>query len=249
MASHTIEGTVALVTGANRGIGRAITEALHDRGAARVYGGARQPESLEELAGASGGRLVPVRLDVTDGEQVDAAVAAAGDLQMLVNNAGVALVPDITADNALEKARIEMDVNYFAPLELSRRLAPSLAQNGGGAIVNIASVGGLTAFPMYPTYSASKAAAHSLTQGLRMLLAPQGTSVVGVYPGPVDTDMARGLDFDQATPRDVADAILDAVAAGQEDVFPDPYAEQFAEQFQASPKASERQVAAMIAGG
>ena len=247
MEGHKIEGTVALVTGANRGIGRAITEALLDGGAKRVYGGARKPESLDELVEASDGRLVPVRLDVTDAEQVSAAVDATGDLRMLVNNAGVALVPDLTAADAVDKARGEMDVNYFAPLELCRRLAPALA--GGGAIVNIASVGGLTNFPFYPTYSASKAAAHSLTQGLRMLLAPQGTSVFGVYPGPVDTDMARGLDFDKATPRDVADAILAGVAGGHEEIFPDPFAEQFGQQFEASPKASERQVAAMAAEG
>ncbi len=247
MAGHKIEGTIALVTGANRGIGRAITEALLDGGAAKVYGGARKPESLDELAAKSDGRLVPVRLDVTDTEQVSAAVDAASDLRLLVNNAGVALVPDITAGDVVDKARQEMDVNYFAPLELSRRLAPALA--GGGAIVNVASVGGLTNFPFFPTYSASKAAAHSLTQGLRTLLAAQGTSVFGVYPGPVDTDMTRGLELDKATPRDVAAAILAGVAAGNEEIWPDPFAEQFGQQYEASPKTSERQIAAMVAGG
>lgn len=245
MQGHSIEGTVALVTGANRGIGRAITEALLDGGAAKVYGGARKLESLGDLARDSGGRLVPVRLDVTDAGHVDAVVGTAGDVRLLVNNAGVALGPDITAEDAVDKARQEMDVNYFAPLELSRRLAPALA--GGGAIVNVASVGGLTNFPSFPTYSASKAAAHSLTQGLRILLGAQGTSVFGVYPGPVDTDMARGIELDKASPRDVADAILASVAAGDEDIFPDPFAEQFGQQYAASPKASERQIAEMVA--
>lgn len=249
MQGHEIQGTVALVTGANRGIGRAITEALLDRGAAKVYGGARKPESLDEMVATSGGRLVPVKLDVTDAEQVSAAVESAGDLRLLVNNAGVAMVPDITAEDAVEKARLEMDVNYFAPLDLARRLAPTLAGNGGGAIVNVASIGGLTNFPLFPTYSASKAAAHSLTQGLRMLLGGQGTSVFGVYPGPVDTDMARGLELDKATPSNVAEAILDGVGEGREEIWPDPFAVQFGQQFEASPKTSERQIAAMVAGG
>ncbi len=247
MEGHKIEGTIALITGANRGIGRAIAEALLDRGAAKVYAGARKSESLEELAQSSDGRMVPVQLDVTDDEHVSAAVAAASDLRMLVNNAGVALVPDISAEDAMSKARREMDVNFFAPLELSRRLAPVLGANGGGAIVNVASVGGLTNFPFFPTYSASKAAVHSMTQGLRMLLAGQGTSVFGAYPGPVDTDMARDLELDKATPSDVAAAILDGVEAGQEEIWPDPFAEQFGQRYQASPKASEHQVVAMVA--
>jgi len=113
-------------------------------------------------------------------------------------------------------------------------------------VVNVASVGGLTNFPLYPTYSASKAAVHSLTQGARMLLDSQGTQVTGVYPGPVDTDMARGIEMDKATPQTVANAILDGVEDGREDIFPDPFAEQFSQQFQSSPKDSEQQIAAMV---
>ena len=182
MTAKAIEGTVALVTGANRGIGRAITEALLDRGAAKVYAGARDPQSLEELASRFEGRVVPIELDVTDRAQVEAAVEGAPDLQVLVNNAGVALAQDIGAEDIVDQARREMEVNYFAPLDLIQRLAPTLVQNGG-AIVNIVSVGGLTNFPFYPTYSASKAAAHSLTQGVRALYGPKGLSVFGVYPG------------------------------------------------------------------
>ena len=249
MKGHAIEGTTALVTGANRGIGRAIAQALLDRGVAKVYAGARKPEELEDWVNESGGRLVAMALDVTDSGHLDAAVAAAGDLRLLVNNAGVALTSDITAENALDTARLEMDVNFFAPLDLARRFAPTLAGNGGGAVVNILSVGGLTNFPFFPTYSASKAAGHSLTQGLRMLMAAQGTSVFGVYPGPVDTDMARGLELDKTSPRDVAVAILDGIEAGREDILPDPFAVQFGEQYEASPKTSERNIAAMAAGG
>ena len=248
MEGHEIQGTTALVTGANRGIGRALTEALLARGAARVYAGARDPQSLDDLAREHDGRLVPVRLDVTDGEQVGAAVDAAGALRLLINNAGVALGQDVTADDVVDHARQEMDVNYFAPLDLARRFAPTLARNRG-AMVNVLSIAGLTNFPMIPTYSASKAAAHSLTQGLRTLLGGHGISVFGVYPGPVDTDMARGLEMDKTSPRNVAEATLDGLEAGREDILPDPFAAQFGEQFEASPKASERQIAAMAAGG
>ena len=242
----SIERTVALVTGANRGIGRAIAERLLERGASRVYAGARSPGTLEDLQERYGDRVVPVGLDVTDADQVDRVVADMTDLHVLVNNAGVAVGPDLGIDAIHEQARTEMEVNYFAPLRLIQRLAPTLKENGGGAIVNVSSVGGLTSFPMYPTYSASKAAVHSLTQGCRALFAAQDTLVMGVYPGPVDTDMARGLEFEKATPTSVADAILDGIEQGQTDVFPDPFAVEFGRVYQESPKESELQVAAMV---
>ncbi|MGZ6059367.1 MAG: SDR family NAD(P)-dependent oxidoreductase, partial [Myxococcaceae bacterium] len=131
---------------------------------------------------------------------------------------------------------------------LLHHLAPTLARNGGGAVVNIGSAAGLTSVPFFPTYSASKAALHSLTQAARVLLGAQGTAVFGVYAGPVDTDMVRELALPKASPRDVALAILDGVEAGEEDIFPDPFAVDFGRQFASSPKASERQIAAMAAG-
>lgn len=246
MKGTKIEGSVALVTGANRGIGKAIAESLLERGAKKVYAGARDPQSLAEMKEEYGDRLVPLRLDVTDTAQVDRAVAAAGDVQILINNAGVALAQDLTGNDILEQARNEMEVNYFAPLNLLRQFAPALGRNGGGVVVNIASVGGLTNFPFFPTYSASKAAIHSLTQGARMLLAPRGTAVLGVYPGPVDTDMARGIELEKATPQAVAAAIADGIEAGREDILPDPFAEQFGQQYWSSPKDSEQQIAAML---
>ena len=246
MKGIDIEGAVALVTGANRGIGRAIAERLLDRGAAKVYAGARDPQAVADLKEKYGDRVVPLRLDVTDASQVEAAISTASDLQLLFNNAGVAKGQNLLGDDIHRQARSEMEVNYFAPLKLIQASAPVLKENGGGAVVNLSSVGGLTSFPFFPTYSASKAALHSLTQGARMLLAGQGTRVAGVYPGPVDTDMARGIEMEKATPHSVADAILDGVEQGREDIFPDPFAEQFGEVFQGSPKTSEQNVAAML---
>jgi NAD(P)-dependent dehydrogenase (short-subunit alcohol dehydrogenase family) len=244
MRPHSIEGAVALVTGANRGIGRALTEALLVRGVRKVYATARNPESLRALRDE---RLVPLRLDVTDVDQIRVVGELASDVQLVFNNAGVLLAGGITASTVFDQARREMEVNYFGPLQLLNHLAPTLARNGGGAVINIGSAAGLTNIPFFPTYSASKAALHSLTQAARILLAPQGTSVFGVYAGPVDTDMTRELALPKTSPRDVAFAILDGIEAGQEDIFPDPYAVEFGRQFGISPKASERQIAAMTA--
>jgi NAD(P)-dependent dehydrogenase (short-subunit alcohol dehydrogenase family) len=244
MNARRIEGSVALVTGANRGIGRALTEALLTRGVRKVYATARNPEALR---GPRDERIVSLRLDVTDVDQIRAAGEAAADVELVFNNAGLLLATGIADANVVDHARREMEVNYFGPLQLLHRLAPTLARNGGGAVVNIGSAAGLTNVPFYPTYSASKAALHSLTQAARILLEAQGTSVFGVYAGPVDTDMVRELALPKTSPRDVAFAILDGIEAGQEDIFPDPFAVEFGRQFASSPKASERQVAAMVA--
>jgi NAD(P)-dependent dehydrogenase (short-subunit alcohol dehydrogenase family) len=244
MKAQRIEGAVALVTGANSGIGRALTEALLARGVRKVYVTARHPEALRDLGDE---RLVVLRLDVTDADQIRAAADAASDVDLVFNNAGVLLAGGIADATTLDQARREMEVNYFGSLQLLQRLAPTLARNGGGAIVNIGSAAGLTSVPFFPTYSASKAALHSLTQAARVLLGAQGTSVFGVYADPVDTDMTRELPLQKTSPREVALAILDGIEAGQEDIFPDPFAVDFGRQFESSPKASERQIAAMTA--
>ena len=243
MTIQTIMGTVALVTGANRGLGRALTEELLNRGVKKVYAAARDPHKLQDL---SDDRVVRLRLDVTDAEQVRSAMKAASDVEIVFSNAGLALGTVIVGSSVLDQAQREMEVNYFGPLRLLQRLAPTLARNGGGAFVTIASVAGLTNVPFLPTYAASKAALHSLTQAARILLAGQRASVFGVYPGPIDTDMSRGLAIPKTAPRDVAIAILDGVEAGREDIFPDPFAVEFGRSFEASPKTSERQVAAMM---
>jgi NAD(P)-dependent dehydrogenase (short-subunit alcohol dehydrogenase family) len=231
-----IEGSVALVTGANRGIGLALTQALLDRGAQKVYATGRDPQTLEAVHQRYGARVVPLRLDVTSADQAEEVARRATDVDLLFNNAGAYEPTLLTSDAIVDVARREMEVNYFGALRMLR-------------IVNIGSAAGLTNVPVNPTYSASKAAQHSLTQAARALLKAQGVRVHGVYPGPVDTEMTQDLppQFEKTPPEHVAEAILDGVEAGDEDIFPDPFAVAFGEQFHASPKRAERQAAAMVA--
>ena len=243
MTALKIEGTIALVTGANRGIGRALIEALLARGAAKVYATARDPHALSTVRD---GRVVPLRLDVTHADQIRAVAEAVRDVRLIISNAGVALATGFAESADIDNARREMEVNYFGPLQLLQLLAPTLAKNGGGAVVTVGSIAGLTNLPVVPTYSASKAALHSLTQAARSLLEGQGTSVFGVYAGPVDTDMSRALPVDKASPNDVAQAILDGIETGQADIFPDPFAVDFSRRFEGSPKASELYMATLL---
>ncbi len=242
-----IEGSVALVTGSNRGIGRALVEALLERGAKKVYATARQVESLADLRERYGDRVQTMPLDVTDPAQLEAVADGASDVQLLFNNAGVALGGAATDPATLEAARREMEVNYFGPLATTAAFAAQLGRAEGAAVVNVASIAGLTNFFLFPTYSASKAALHSLTQAQRAELGRSGVQVSGVYPGPVDTDMAEDLPMEKASPAEVAQAILDGVERGDEEIFPDAMAQGFGQQWLASPKASEQAVAAMLA--
>jgi NAD(P)-dependent dehydrogenase (short-subunit alcohol dehydrogenase family) len=239
-----IEGTVALVTGANRGIGRALTEALIAGGAKKVYAGSRDAKAVQDLVKKHGARVVPLELDVTKPADVANAVARATDLQLLINNAGIAtnVSASFTDQTLIEAARREIEVNVFGPFALSQGFAPVLARNGGGGIVNVLSVVSLVSFPILITYSASKAAAHSLTQATRSQLRAQGTYVAGVYAGPVDTDMAKGIPMEKASPESVAQAVLAGIQAGDEDIFPDATSREMGKAFFADPKALEHQV-------
>ena len=244
-ASTTVRNRAALVTGASRpqGIGRALVSALLTAGASKVYATARRRSALDDLVASHGPRLVPIELDVTDEKAIAALPQQVPDLAILVNNAG-SFAGTLALDGDEQGAREEIEVNYFAPLRLVRELAPTLARNGGGAVVNINSIASLISFPLGATYSASKAAGHSLTQAQRRELLSQGTRVVGVYPGPIDTYMARDVTMPKVSATVVAAAVLQALADGTEDVFPDPTAAQLRQGLAADSKAVERQIAA-----
>jgi NAD(P)-dependent dehydrogenase (short-subunit alcohol dehydrogenase family) len=241
-----VAGKAALVTGANRGIGRAIVEVLLERGATKVWAGARRPEAVAAFTASYGARVEALALDVTREADVAAAARKAADVALVVNNAGVALHLNAPATDAawLRFGRQELEVNLFGAFAVSQAFAPVLARQGGGALVNVISVAGLVNFPILLSYSASKAALHSLTQGLRAALRKQGTQVFGVYPGPVDTDMSAGLTMQKTPPAEVARAILDGLAAGTAHIFPDPMSRQFGEAYLKDPRALEEELAA-----
>jgi len=227
-----------VITGANRGIGQALVAEALKRGARRVYAGTRQ-----DLAHPDG-RVTPLTLDVTDVAQIKQAVERVESLDILINNAGVALYDDLSDRAALER---HLAVNLFGTYGVTEAFLPLLTRSRG-AIVNVLSMAALAALPVIPAYSISKAAAFSLSQALRALLAGRGVSVHAVLTGPVDTDMSRGLDIPKATPASVARAIFDGVEQGEEDIFPDPMSASMAESWRSGAvKALERQYAALVA--
>jgi NAD(P)-dependent dehydrogenase (short-subunit alcohol dehydrogenase family) len=210
-----IAGSIALVTGANRGLGRAFAQGLLAAGARKVYAAARDPATLD-LPG-----VVPLRLDITNAEQVAAAARDCADVTLLVNNAGIARPSAFLAADAAAAARAQLETNFFGTLAMSQAFAPVLRAHGGGALVNMLSVLSWVNLPVMSGYGASKAAAWALTNGLRNELRGQGTQVVGVHAAFIDTDMARHVTLPKTTPQDVVAQVLAAVEAGEEEVFAD----------------------------
>lgn len=209
--------SVVLVTGANRGIGRAFTEAFLARGARKVYAGARDPASVRQPG------VEAVRLDVTNAEQVAAAAARLGDVTIVVNNAGIALPGTILAADSDELARRQLEVNFFGMLRVSRAFAPILAAHGGGALLNVLSIASWINGGSLATYATTKSAAWSLTNALRNELAGQGTQVTALHMSFVDTDLVKGMDVPKSSPADIVGRALDGLADGLPEVLADDF--------------------------
>ena len=234
----TIADSTVLVTGANRGIGQALVEEALRRGAKRVYAGTRQPLTHPD------GRVTPLILDVTDAAQIQAAADQAGSLDVLINNAGIALFDDLSDRAVLDQ---HLAVNLFGLYGVIQAFLPLLTRSRG-VIVNNVSTMAVAPLPLTPAYAISKAAAFNLTQSLRALLAGRGVRVHAVLTGPTDTDMTRGFDIPKVSAESVARAIFDGVENGEEDIFPDPMSRSLAESWRnGAVKALERENAAFVA--
>jgi NAD(P)-dependent dehydrogenase (short-subunit alcohol dehydrogenase family) len=232
-----IRNKTVLITGANRGIGRALVNEALKRGAKRVYAGTRA--ALEH----ADPRVTPLVLDVTNAEQIERAAREPGSLDILINNAGIATYDDLSNLDAIKQ---HLAVNLFGTFQVTRAFLP-LLRRSKGAIVNNLSLVALAPLPVVPGYSISKAAASSMTQSLRAMLAGQGVTVHGVFLGPVDTDMTRGLEIPKASPESVAQGIFDGLERNEEDIFPDPASQSIAEGWRNGvAKAFERQYADFV---
>lgn len=230
----SVRDRIALVTGANRGIGKSIVEEFVRAGARKVYAAARKPDALDRLLEAHGDRVVPLRIDLNDADSIVAAAGSASDVEIVVNNAGMLNVANPLARHAVAAMQEEMEVNVYGLIRMAQAFAPVLQANGGGAFVQLNSVASMKNFADFATYSASKAAAYSITQGLREVMKGQGTHVVSVHPGPIATDMANNAGLGEiAEPVEVvAQAVIAALESGSFHAFPDSMAKQIGALYQ-----------------
>ncbi len=243
-----INNAVVLVTGANGGIGSHFVEQLLQLNVAKIYVCARTISKLDDLVAHDPARIVPVELDVTNLQSVAAAAARCPDVTVLINNAGTSLNHGIISAPDLAASKAEMDVNYFGMAAMCRAFAPILRHQGGGAIVNILSLLGKVNLPFSGSYSASKAAAISMTHSVRAELAAQKTLVIGVMPGTVDTELAKEWPNPKVAPAEVAREALQALIDNQEDVYPGEQAKQVSAQLLVDPKGVEKYMATFLPG-
>ena len=241
-----IANSVAIVTGANRGIGEAFVHALIEQGASKVYAGARNAASAQHLVDEYGDKVVAIALDVTKEDQVAAAAAQCTDVSIVINNAGAFLNQRLIGADTMAAAREEMEVNYFGVLSMSRAFAPVLKENGGGAIVNVLSAGGLCAMPVMGGYSPSKFAAKAATTCIRAELAPQGTSVTALFVGSVDTRMASHVEGKKERPEDIARVGLSAIKRKLDEADTDRMVLEVRAALARDPKGHERALARML---
>lgn len=236
----TMKDKVLFITGANRkkGIGRALVEEALKRSAKKVYASARKISELDDLVAQHPGKVIAIQLDVTNYEQVRDAAAKASDTQILINNAGAVGLSGCVENFNEEVARLELEVNYLAPLRIMHEFSKNLFKNHGCAIVNINSIGGLYPSPVHATYSASKAALYSLTMAVRieMLRRQHDIPVFGAYPGPIDTDLSDGLNVSKASPAQVAERIFDGMEKGVLDITTDALSDNFDSLLKKDPK-------------
>ncbi len=237
-----IKDSVVLITGANRGIGKAYVEEFVKAGAKKIYLGVRNLDSVADMVAANLDTLIPLKFDVTNAADIKNAAKEAGDVDILINNAGILFFDDLSSADAVDNARKQIEVNYIAPLAITQAFAPILKNNGGGILITLSSIVGHVSMPAITTYCASKYAVQSLILNARAQLAAQGTRVIGVYPGPIETDMAADLDMDKAPPSQVAQETIKAIENGEEDVFTDDFSKATYQAFRADPKAVEAQM-------
>jgi NAD(P)-dependent dehydrogenase (short-subunit alcohol dehydrogenase family) len=234
-----VKNCIALVTGANRGLGAAYTDALLAAGAAKVYAGARVPAAITDS------RLIPVKLDVTQIGDVVAAAKSCGDVNLLINNAGIMMASPILAQDSEAALRAEMEVNVYGVLRMIQAFAPVLAKNGGGAIANMLSVVSWFVNPGNGTYCASKHAALAVTDGARIQLKAQGTQVVGVYAGYIETDMAAAVNAPKVSPQQVAERTLEGIRNGEDHILADSRAQEIWQATRTNPAALQAQMQAL----
>ncbi|MEO0508290.1 MAG: SDR family oxidoreductase [Verrucomicrobiota bacterium] len=225
--SYDIANKVALISGANRGIGKAIVESFIQHGAAKVYAGVRSLEKADGLVSEFGDKVVPIALDYNDPASILAAADNASDVQVVVSNAGILLQATALSDDVIETFEKELEVNVYGLLRMAKAFSPVLKENGGGAFVQLNSIASLASFPDFSTYCASKAAAYSFTQGMKASLAEQGTALLSVHPGPIATDMAVDIGFEGDPVNMVSEAIVESLKDGAFHLFPDTMAKNF----------------------
>ena len=226
---YNVQEKVTLVTGANRGIGKAIVDSLIQAGVAKVYAAVRNLDSVQFLVAEYGDKIQPIEIELSKPETIRAAAAQTNDVNIVINNAGVLKPATVLNDEAIETLEFHMQVNVYGLINMAQAFAPALKLNGGGALVQLNSIASLKNFPDFATYAASKAASYSITQALKDNLKAQGTRVLSVHPGPIATDMAKNAGFEEISePASlVGDGIVEALKTGEPHLFPDAMAKEF----------------------